>query len=71
MVPSSPPLLLYDDANDNSGFCSREQIYRPDKFAVCCEGLIGGVGSGFWEDKKGVRNKVKTSRNDPRKYNRR
>ncbi|KAE8328644.1 hypothetical protein BDV39DRAFT_173778 [Aspergillus sergii] len=53
------------------GFCSREQIYRPENCGVCRAVLIGKAGSGFWEGGKGTRNKVLMSRKDPRKYKRR
>ncbi|KAB8235134.1 uncharacterized protein BDW43DRAFT_40999 [Aspergillus alliaceus] len=53
------------------GFCSREQIYRPEDCGVCRAVLIGKAGSGFWEGGKGTRNKVLMSRKDPRKYKRR
>ncbi|KAE8354519.1 hypothetical protein BDV28DRAFT_147060 [Aspergillus coremiiformis] len=53
------------------GFCSREQIYRPEDCGVCRAALIGKAGSGFWEGGKGTRNKVLMSRKDPRKYKRR
>ncbi|KAI9367759.1 hypothetical protein BJX61DRAFT_551090 [Aspergillus egyptiacus] len=53
------------------GFCSREQIYRPENCGICRSVLIGKAGSGFWEGGKGTRNKVLMSRKDPRKYKRR
>ncbi|KAL5358804.1 CHY zinc finger domain protein [Aspergillus floccosus] len=53
------------------GFCSREQIYRPENCGICRAVLIGKAGSGFWEGGKGTRNKVLMSRKDPRKYKRR
>jgi uncharacterized CHY-type Zn-finger protein len=53
------------------GYCSREQIYRPEACGVCRAVLIGRVGSGFWEGGKGTRDKVRMSRKDPRKYKRR
>ncbi|KAL4932814.1 uncharacterized protein BDV17DRAFT_176123 [Aspergillus undulatus] len=53
------------------GFCSREQIYRPENCGVCRSYLIGKAGSGFWEGGKGTRNKTLMSRKDPRKYKRR
>ncbi|GAD97571.1 CHY zinc finger domain protein [Paecilomyces variotii No. 5] len=40
------------------GFCSREQIYRPEDCGICRSVLVGKAGSGFWEG-------------DPRKYKRR
>ncbi|KAL4764149.1 uncharacterized protein BDW70DRAFT_116985 [Aspergillus foveolatus] len=53
------------------GFCSREQIYRPENCGICRSYLIGKAGSGFWEGGKGTRNKTLMSRKDPRKYKRR
>ncbi|ODM17525.1 hypothetical protein SI65_07200 [Aspergillus cristatus] len=53
------------------GFCSREQIYRPENCGICHAILIGKAGSGFWEGGKGTRNRVLMSRKDPRKYKRR
>ncbi|KAH8705043.1 hypothetical protein BGW36DRAFT_434742 [Talaromyces proteolyticus] len=53
------------------GFCSREQIYRPEDCGICRHVLVGKAGSGFWEGGKGTRDKVKMSRKDPRKYKRR
>jgi uncharacterized CHY-type Zn-finger protein len=53
------------------GFCSREQIYRPEDCGVCHSVLVGKAGSGFWEGGKGTRDKVRMSRKDPRKYKRR
>ncbi|KAL3709477.1 hypothetical protein TMatcc_003267 [Talaromyces marneffei ATCC 18224] len=52
------------------GFCSREQIYRPETCGICKNVLVGKAGSGFWEGGKGTRDKVKMSRKDPRKYKR-
>ncbi|EPS33941.1 hypothetical protein PDE_08903 [Penicillium oxalicum 114-2] len=53
------------------GFCSREQIYRPENCGICKAGLVGKAGSGFWEGGKGTRNRALMSRKDPRKYKRR
>ncbi|RDW81170.1 uncharacterized protein DSM5745_04727 [Aspergillus mulundensis] len=53
------------------GFCSREQIYRPENCGICRSYLVGKAGSGFWEGGKGTRNKTLMSRKDPRKYKRR
>ncbi|KAF7719657.1 Uncharacterized protein PECH_004155 [Penicillium ucsense] len=53
------------------GFCSREQIYRPESCGICKAGLVGKAGSGFWEGGKGTRNRALMSRKDPRKYKRR
>ncbi|KAL1966961.1 hypothetical protein VTN77DRAFT_3705 [Rasamsonia byssochlamydoides] len=53
------------------GFCSREQIYRPEDCGICRAVLVGKSGSGFWEGGKGTRDKVRMSRKDPRKYKRR
>ncbi|KAJ5755748.1 hypothetical protein N7533_005291 [Penicillium manginii] len=53
------------------GFCSREQIYRPENCGICRATLIGKAGSGFWEGGKGTRNRALMSRKDPRKYKRR
>ncbi|KAJ5899445.1 hypothetical protein N7495_004189 [Penicillium taxi] len=52
------------------GFCSREQIYRPENCGICKAVLIGKKGSGFWEGGKGTRNKALMSRKDPRKFKR-
>ncbi|KAJ5669622.1 hypothetical protein N7462_010692 [Penicillium macrosclerotiorum] len=46
----------------HSGFCSREQIYRPDNCGVCKAVLVGKAGSGFWEGGKGTRNRALMSR---------
>ncbi|EAW18154.1 uncharacterized protein NFIA_080980 [Aspergillus fischeri NRRL 181] len=43
------------------GFCSREQIYRPENCGICRAVLVGKAGSGFWEGGKA---------SDPRKYKR-
>lgn len=53
------------------GFCSREQLYRPEDCNYCKNVLVGKLNSGFWEGGKGTRDKVKMSRKDPRKYKRR
>ncbi|KAL4886982.1 hypothetical protein BJY04DRAFT_44614 [Aspergillus karnatakaensis] len=53
------------------GFCSREQIYRPENCGICRSFLVGKAGSGFWEGGKGTRSKILMSRKDPRKYKRR
>ncbi|KAL1981684.1 hypothetical protein VTN96DRAFT_2347 [Rasamsonia emersonii] len=53
------------------GFCSREQMYRPEDCSFCRNVLVGKSGSGFWEGGKGTRDKVRMSRKDPRKYKRR
>ncbi|KAJ6161163.1 hypothetical protein N7470_004559 [Penicillium chermesinum] len=53
------------------GFCSREQIYRPEGCGICKATLVGKAGSGFWEGGKGTRNRALMSRKDPRKYKRR
>ncbi|PGH13332.1 hypothetical protein AJ79_03749 [Helicocarpus griseus UAMH5409] len=53
------------------GFCSREQIYRPENCGICHSTLVGKAGSGFWEGGKGTRDKNRMSRKDPRKYKRR
>ncbi|KAF9888684.1 hypothetical protein FE257_008442 [Aspergillus nanangensis] len=53
------------------GFCSREQVYRPENCGICRAVLIGKAGSGFWEGGKGTRNKALMSRKDPRKFKRR
>ena len=45
-----------------SGYCSREQIYRPENCGICHAILIGKAGSGFWEGGKGTRNRVLMSR---------
>ncbi|KAJ5173247.1 hypothetical protein N7492_005840 [Penicillium capsulatum] len=53
------------------GFCSREQIYRPENCGICKAVLVGKAGSGFWEGGKGTRNRALMSRKDPRKFRRR
>jgi uncharacterized CHY-type Zn-finger protein len=53
------------------GFCSREQAYRPEDCQFCHSVLVGKKGGGFWEGGKGMRDKVRMSRKDPRKYKRR
>jgi uncharacterized CHY-type Zn-finger protein len=53
------------------GFCSREQVYRPEDCGFCHSVLVGKKGGGFWEGGKGTRDKVRMSRKDPRKYKRR
>ncbi|CAG7922070.1 unnamed protein product [Penicillium olsonii] len=52
------------------GYCSREQIYRPENCGICKAILIGKAGSGFWEGGKGTRNRALMSRKDPRKFKR-
>ncbi|KAJ5959480.1 Zinc finger CCCH-type [Penicillium vulpinum] len=52
------------------GYCSREQIYRPENCGICKAVLIGKAGSGFWEGGKGTRNRTLMSRKDPRKFKR-
>ncbi|CAI7635038.1 unnamed protein product [Penicillium glandicola] len=52
------------------GYCSREQIYRPENCGICKAVLVGKAGSGFWEGGKGTRNKTLMSRKDPRKFKR-
>lgn len=44
------------------GYCSREQIYRPENCGICKAVLIGKAGSGFWEGGKGTRNRALMSR---------
>ncbi|CAG8414197.1 unnamed protein product [Penicillium salamii] len=44
------------------GYCSREQIYRPENCGICKAILIGKAGSGFWEGGKGTRNRALMSR---------
>lgn len=53
------------------GFCSREQTYRPEECGLCHNTLVGKKGGGFWEGGKGTRDKLRMSRKDPRKYQRR
>ncbi|ERF74549.1 hypothetical protein EPUS_00679 [Endocarpon pusillum Z07020] len=53
------------------GFCSREQIYRPEDCIHCHSSVIRKHGGGFWEGGKGTRDKVRMNRKDPRKYKRR
>ncbi|KAJ6012549.1 hypothetical protein N7522_002904 [Penicillium canescens] len=53
------------------GYCSREQVYRPENCGICKAILIGKAGSGFWEGGKGTRNRALMSRKDPRKFKRR
>lgn len=45
-----------------SGFCSREQPYRPEDCIHCRSTLMGRRGTGFWEGGKGTRDKVRMSR---------
>ncbi|KAJ5776336.1 uncharacterized protein N7511_001347 [Penicillium nucicola] len=52
------------------GYCSREQVYRPENCGICKAILIGKAGSGFWEGGKGTRNRALMSRKDPRKFKR-
>lgn len=59
-VPSD--LLAIRLSNENSGFCSREQIYRPEACGICKATLVGKAGSGFWEGGKGTRNRALMSR---------
>ncbi|KAI7720110.1 hypothetical protein KC353_g2450 [Hortaea werneckii] len=54
-----------------SGYCSREQNYRPEDCGICHALMIGKKGSGFWEGGKGTRDPKRMSRKDPRKYKRR
>jgi hypothetical protein len=44
------------------GYCSREQVYRPENCGICKAILIGKAGSGFWEGGKGTRNRALMSR---------
>lgn len=53
------------------GFCSREQIYRPEDCGVCRAKLTGRTGNGFWEGGKGTRDRARMSKKDPRKFKRR
>ncbi|EEQ92665.2 uncharacterized protein BDCG_07785 [Blastomyces dermatitidis ER-3] len=53
------------------GFCSREQIYRPESCGICHSTLTRKTGSGFWEGGKGTRDRRRMNRKDPRKYKRR
>ncbi|KAL9050567.1 MAG: hypothetical protein Q9162_006562 [Coniocarpon cinnabarinum] len=50
------------------GYCSREQIYRPDACGVCGRSVIKKRGRGFWEGGRGTRDPAAMSRKDPRKY---
>lgn len=52
------------------GWCSREQVYRPEECAFCGRGVVGRKGRGFWEGGKGTRDRVRMSRKDPRKFKR-
>lgn len=52
----------FHPANRYSGFCSREQIYRPENCGICKSVLVGKAGSGFWEGGKGTRNRALMSR---------
>jgi uncharacterized CHY-type Zn-finger protein len=68
--------LASDHPNEHAnrmicGYCSREQIYRPESCGVCRASLIAKKGTGFWEGGKGTRDQVKMSRKDPRKFKRR
>lgn len=62
--PQFRPIIKYklQLANPRSGYCSREQIYRPENCGICHAILIGKAGSGFWEGGKGTRNRVLMSR---------
>ncbi|KAL8740519.1 MAG: hypothetical protein Q9190_006795 [Brigantiaea leucoxantha] len=53
------------------GFCSREQNFHPEHCRECRSTLVGRIRTGFWEGGKGIRDKVRMSRKDPRKYKRR
>lgn len=55
-------LAKYSFLMSVSGFCSREQIYRPENCGICRAVLIGKAGSGFWEGGKGTRNRALMSR---------
>jgi uncharacterized CHY-type Zn-finger protein len=52
------------------GWCSREQVYRPEECAFCGKGVVGRRGKGFWEGGRGTRDRVRMSRKDPRKFKR-
>lgn len=54
--------MLTPQSNLISGFCSREQHYRPEDCGFCHLTLIGKAGSGFWEGGKGTRDKVRMSK---------
>ncbi|MCJ1288460.1 hypothetical protein MMC26_007818 [Xylographa opegraphella] len=70
-MQSSSPITAGQHTNKHiSGFCSREQNYRPEDCAVCHAVLVGKRGGGFWEGGKGTRDKTKMSRKDARKYKR-
>lgn len=63
MSPSiQHPHSILRHTNKCSGFCSREQIYRPEDCGICKAVLIGKAGSGFWEGGKGTRNRALMSR---------
>lgn len=53
------------------GWCSREQNYRPEECGTCRGPMSGkSRGGGFWEGGKGMRDRVRMSRKDKRKYRR-
>lgn len=45
-----------------SGYCSREQRYRPEECAICKAILVGKKYTGFWEGGQGTRDKVRMNR---------
>lgn len=53
------------------GWCSREQLYRPETCAFCRNPVVGKRAGGFWEGGKGTRDKNLMSRKDPRKWKKR
>jgi hypothetical protein len=54
--------IALDNADGNSGYCSREQAYRPEECGICHSLLTGKKGGGFWEGGKGTRDKNRMSR---------
>lgn len=63
-----PQNLFIDYVSGNSGFCSREQNYRPEDCQVCHSVLVAKKGSGFWEGGKGTRDKARMSRKGTRAF---
>ncbi|GAO46918.1 hypothetical protein G7K_1136-t1 [Saitoella complicata NRRL Y-17804] len=49
------------------GFCSREQVYTPDKPCIACGRGMKSRRTRFWEGGEGMRDQRKMSRKDPRK----
>lgn len=53
------------------GWCSREGGYRAEDCGLCGSRVVGRKGGGaFWEGGKGIRDRVRMSRKDKRKFRR-